>query len=241
MNFNGAIIQARLGSKRLPNKILKPIYKKLNSLDLIFLRLKKSKLLDKIIFAIPKDDKLLIDYLESKGYPYVWGSENNLVSRYLKAAEQFNIQKIIRITSDCPLIDSELLDKCILNSKHYEYFSNNTPPEESDFANGSDIEIFNIDILKNIEKLFNNKKDREHVTFPMWDGRMQILSNRLKKEKSDKGVRITLDYPEDLKVIRIILEKSKDIYISYDSIIRLYRDLNLELINGKFHYSDGWK
>lgn len=241
MILNGAIIQARLGSTRFPLKILKPIFNELNSLDLIFLRLNKSKLLDKIVFAIPKGDKDLIDYLKSKNYPYVCGSENDVVSRYIKAAERFNIQNIIRITSDCPLIDPNLLDQCLVKSKGIQYFSNNTPPEESDFANGSDIEIFDIQTLKTIDKLFKNKRDKEHVTFPMWDGRLNILSKRLKKENSDRDVRITLDYPEDLKVIKIILEKSQDVYISYDSIIFLYKHLNLKSINGKFHYSDGWK
>ena len=163
-----------------------------------------------------------------------------MTQRYLKAAFEFNVEKIVRITADCPLVDPNILDKCINFSNEYDYVSNNTPPEESDYANGSDVEVFSTRLLQRRAKSYKSIRDNEHVTFPMWDGRMKICKYRLKKEVSDKNVRITIDNEEDLKVIRDILIYSDNIFINYESIVKIYNKLDLHKINGKYHYSEGW-
>ncbi len=241
MEKASAIIQARINSTRLPGKVLKNIYNNLNSLDLIYLRLKKCMYLNKIIFAIPKSDTNLIDYLKNKNYKYFLGSETNVRDRYIKAAENNSIEKIVRVTSDCPLIDPFIVDECIKKSKKFEYISNNTPPDISDYANGSDVEVFSKDLLKLSAEIFPNSKDKEHVTFPFWDGRMKIKSFRMKKKISDKSIRITLDYKNDLIVLKKILESSKNLYINYDDIIRTYKSLRLDKYNGNYEYDAGWK
>ena len=236
-----AIIQARLNSSRLPGKILKPIFDNLNSLDLIQLRLKKCKQLEDIIFAIPLDDNILRNYLEKNNYKFFLGSENDVRDRYIKTAENYSIDKIVRITSDCPLVDPLIVDNCILKSRIFDYVSNNTPPEDSDFANGSDVEVFSTYLLKKAANTFTSSRDKEHVTFPFWDGRMNINSHRISKNISDKRIRITLDYEKDLIVLRKILNHKNDIQINYDDIISTYNLLNLYKLNGKFKYNAGWK
>lgn len=236
-----AIIQARMNSSRLPGKILKPIFNDLNSLDLIQLRLKKCKNLDNIIFAIPFNDEKLINYLSKKNYQYFLGSEIDVRDRYIKTAENFSVEKIVRITSDCPLIDPIIVDACISKSNLFEYVSNNTPPEESDFANGSDVEVFSTYLLKKTANSFKSMSDKEHVTFPFWDGRMKINRYRISKNKSDKKIRITLDYENDLKVLRKILSHTNNIYIKYDEIISTYNFLDLYKLNGQFKYNSGWR
>ena len=236
-----AIIQARINSTRLPGKILKTIFDNLNSLDLIHIRLSKCLNLDKIVFAVPDTDLKLIKYLKNKNYEFYTGSEKDVRDRYLKTAEFYSIEKIVRITSDCPLIDPTLVDKCISESEKYEYVSNNTPPAISDYANGSDIEVFSKSLLSSSSKVFLGKKDKEHVTFPFWDGRMNINKFRLTKKSSDKEIRITLDYEEDLIVLRDLLSSSNDIYINYDDIVSKYKLLELGKINGNFQYDAGWK
>ena len=235
-----AIIQARINSSRLPGKILKTLYSDLNSIDLIQLRLSKSKYINKIIFAVPQKDFDLIYYLKKREYSYSVGDENDVVSRYLYAASEHNIQKIVRITSDCPLVDPEIVDSCVQISSSFDYVSNNTPPEESDYANGSDVEVFNTSLLKSLAKNFKSSRDKEHVTFPFWDGRMKISSYRLNKDKSDKSIRITLDYKDDLVVIKRILNKTQNIHMSYNDIILAYKEMGLDKINGQYHYSQGW-
>lgn len=234
------IIQARLGSKRYPEKILKEIFEDQNSLDLIYLRLKKSNLVDKIIFAVPQKDEKLINYLEKKSYLFTTGEELDLMGRYIKAAKEFKVKNIVRITSDCPLVDPNIVDLCISKLANFDYVSNNTPPEESDYANGSDVEVFSLDLLEEVNLKYTNSKDKEHVTFPMWDGRLKLKSLRISKERSDKHIRITLDHMEDLKVIKKIFEISKNPFVSYERIIKIYNDNQLHKINGKFHYADGW-
>ena len=234
------IIQARLGSKRYPEKILKEIFEDQNSLDLIYLRLKKSNLVNKIIFAVPQSDEKLIHFLKKKSYPFTTGDEMDLMYRYKKAAKEFGIKNIVRVTSDCPLVDPNIVDLCISKLENFDYVSNNTPPDESDYANGSDVEVFSLDLLEKVSLKYTNLKDKEHVTFPMWDGRLKIKSLRISKKRCDKHIRITLDHIEDLNVIKKILEISKNPFINYDSIIKIYNDNQLSKINGKFHYADGW-
>ena len=236
-----AIVQARINSTRFPRKILKPIYKNFNSLDLIQVRLSKCLNLQNIIFTVPESDLELIEYLKNKNYEYFTGSEKDVRDRYLKTAEFYSIENIVRITSDCPLVDPSLVDKCIVKFEKYQYVSNNTPPTKSDYANGSDIEVLSKSSLYSSAKNFLNNKDKEHVTFPFWDGRMNIKKYRLNKNSSDKKIRITLDYEEDLIVLQKLLNYSQDIFINYDDIISAYKLLELEKINGGFQYDAGWK
>ena len=113
MSFT-AIIQARTNSSRLPNKVLLN-YKNLTPLSILIKRLKKSKYLKKIIIATTKkknDDKI-VKYCKENKILSFRGDENNVLKRYYLAAKKFKIKKIVRITSDCPLIDYRILDQMI--------------------------------------------------------------------------------------------------------------------------------
>ncbi len=110
-----AIIQARLGSKRFPNKILKKINNKETVLDYIIKRISKSKKINKIIIATTKnknDDKIE-RYLKKKKILFFRGSEKNVLSRYYFCSKKFKANLIVRITSDCPLVDPKIVDKMI--------------------------------------------------------------------------------------------------------------------------------
>ena len=114
------IIQARLGSKRFPQKILKKVEGK-SIIELIISRLKLSKKINQIVVAIPKtkiDDKLN-DFLKKRKITIFRGSEKNVLKRYYDAANYFKSNTIVRITSDCPLVDYKIIDKMIdiLNKK----------------------------------------------------------------------------------------------------------------------------
>ena len=118
-----------------------------------------------------------------------------------------------------------------------------TPAESSDFCNGSDIEVFSFDLLKSLSRDFLNPSDREHVTFPLWDGRYQCnytnLNHLIPEPISD--VRITLDYEEDLTVLRQLSKNLNLATADLLSIANMYRQLNLNLINGGFRFDAGWK
>ena len=107
-----AIVQARENSSRFPNKVLNFINKK-TILEIINTRLKKSKNLSNIVFAIPENDKKIRSLLIKKKIKYFLGSEKNVLERFYKCAKKYKADTIVRITADCPLVDFEILDKMI--------------------------------------------------------------------------------------------------------------------------------
>ena len=248
MNFESAIlIQARIGSSRLRAKVLHKI-KGISILELGYKRLKKCKNVDKIIYLIPdnEENQILKQEIESFGGFVFIGSENDLISRYLNCARKYNVKKIIRITSDCPLVDYLEVDNFINIYKKFPiknlYLSNYTPPEYASYCNGSDIEIFSYEMLEKADLAFQSKKDREHVTFQFWDGRFKCnhLKINWQQELPIKNVRLTIDYPEDLKVLEILSSKINIVDSTLNEICAAYMESELYLINGHFDSKAGW-
>tara|TARA_B100000780_G_scaffold269209_1_gene227843 strand:+ start:1201 stop:1914 length:714 start_codon:yes stop_codon:yes gene_type:complete len=202
----GCIIQARLTSKRFPKKILKKIKNK-SIVEIIHHRVSKIKKVDKIIFAIPKNKEniKLEKFLKNKKIEYIKGSENNVLDRYYKTAKKFKFDVIIRITSDCPLLDPFLCSKMlnIFLKNKYDYLSNILIRS---YPVGLDCEIFTI---KTLEKTFKNAKskfDLEHVTPYMRSKKRFKIKNFYQNQKLEKQ-RWTLDYPLDLKFINLAFLK----------------------------------
>ena len=246
-DINVCLIQARMESSRLPGKVLLPLYKEMCAIDIIYQRLLRSREISKIIFIIPEDgtSDALYDYITGLGASVVRGSANDLVSRHLQAVSGINDCNILRITSDCPLVDPSWVDKCIAlhNKNDADYTSTYTPAHESLFCNGSDIEIFSKSMLQHLYVQYPSPKDREHVTFPLWDGRMQHIkhlkmSSCLQANFSD--VRITLDYPADLEVIRRVLAEAGSIFLPLERLVQIYRNLSCNQQNGSINYAAGW-
>ena len=135
-----AIVQARMGSTRLPNKVMKLILGK-TMIEILLKRLSQSSEIDQIVVATPSTqcDLPLVNLLQSLGYVCFRGSENDVLSRYVKAAKFFNADVVVRITGDCPLVDSRLVDECISRFKNLsvDYFSIQPPS----YPDGLDIEI----------------------------------------------------------------------------------------------------
>ena len=198
------VLQARLGSKRFPSKILKKIYKNHSSLSFLVNNIKRSK--NNLVVATTdkiKDNKI-VSWCRKKKIRYFRGSENNVFERYKKTAKKFKIKNIIRLTSDCPLIDFQLLEKMKKTyiEKNLDYISNTLPIKKSKFPNGSDIEIFKSTLFEKYKKI--SKKDKEHVTNLFWkDSKIKIKNFTSKKDFSN--LRYTLDYKEDLIVIKKII------------------------------------
>ena len=202
-----AFIQARQTSKRLPNKI----FLKLNKhtiLKNIYLRLKKSKFLNNIVYLIPKNSNntKLKNYLKSKKYKFFCGDEHNVLKRYHDALKMFNPDVIVRITSDCPLVDYRLLDKMIskfLKFKNIDYFSNTI---KRSFPDGLDIEIFTKNALKITYKKAKKKYDLEHVT-PYMQKNLKV--SNFQNDKNYSKLRWTLDTMEDYNKLNNMFEKFK--------------------------------
>ena len=216
------IIQARLTSSRFPSKVIK----KINNKPLIFFlneRLKKCKNVDKIVFAIPNNNKnlRLKKYLKRKNINFFSGSENNVLERYYFASKKFNAKTIIRITADCPLADYNLIDRFIkiFNKSKVDYLSNNL---NYSFPHGLDVEVFS---YKSLEKSYLNAKtvyEKEHVT-PYIRKNNSFKKVNLFLNKDYHQIRLTVDYEKDLIVIKNILKEIKNINkFGLQEIIELY-------------------
>ena len=213
-------VQARITSKRFPKKIFAEINGK-KIIEILIAKLKKIKHIDKIVFLIPdtKKNKDLSKLLEKLNIEVFKGSENNVLERYYLAAKKYNVKNIIRITSDCPLIDIKLSQKIIKKflSGDYNYVSNTDPPT---FPDGMDIEIFKFKTLEQAWKNSKTKAEKEHVTVYMKKNEKKKFN--IKSDKDLSKIRITLDYKEDLILLRKIFNYFKpDIHFGLNKIVNL--------------------
>ncbi len=210
--YTKIIIQARVGSKRFPKKILKKIDSR-NIIEFLIERLLKKVKKENIIIATTlnkKDNSLL--YIKKKYNINLFrGSENNVLKRYIDCASKFKVKNIIRITSDCPLIDTKILDKMLKNFKKnkYDYYSNNCILCSKKYADGLDIEIFTLNSLKKVNKISKNKSDYEHVTNIYWKKKDFFKIGFHQPRNDQKNFRFSVDYKSDLIAVKKIIFKLK--------------------------------
>ncbi|MGE7836040.1 cytidylyltransferase domain-containing protein [Viridibacillus arvi] len=219
-----AIIQARMGSTRLPGKILKEV----NDKPLLAYQLERiahSKFIDKIVIATTVDQKddVIVEFCENNDVEYYRGSENDVLSRYYEAAEQFGGETIVRLTSDCPLIDPEIVDQTIQHfiDNDFDYVSNAIEPT---YPRGLDVEVFTKESFKKVYEEATLPRDREHVTayyYTTKDFEISSIKNNIDYSKH----RWTVDTMEDFHLIKLIIE---NLYINnplftLEDIIELLR------------------
>jgi spore coat polysaccharide biosynthesis protein SpsF len=242
-----AIIQARMGSTRLPVKVLMEV-DGVTLLEYQIDRIKRSKKLNKIIVAtsiLEQDDKIA-DFCDSHDILCFRGSENDVLARYYDCAKQYRAETVVRLTADCPLIDPFVIDQTIalFQKEGADYCGNTVPPESSKFPDGSDVEVFSIQALTQAHYKATDHQDREHVTFFFWKYNHAFKTAQLSQEEDWSKYRFTVDYPEDFEVVRfLIMElKKQGIFGHLDDFIHLL-DQNPEIKtkNSKFHFGIGWK
>jgi len=231
-----AILQARMESSRLPGKVMievggKPIIK------ILYNRLRNSKFLDNIVVATGPETKnfKLIKYMKEQKINFLIGSENDVLERYCDTAEHYKANTIVRITSDCPFADADLIDEVI--SEHLDCkndYTSNTDP--ATYPDGLDVEVFNIKALITANNEAKENFEREHVT-PYIRNNKLIKKSCIKNNIDLSGLRWTLDTEEDLKVINKIFEHFYPIQdFSWMEILELYRK-NKELFKFNNHLS----
>ena len=202
-----AIIQARSTSKRFKGKVLKKI-NKLSIVQLINERLKKSKQLDDIIFCIPnnRSNIKLERHLRNSKIKVFKGPENDVLKRFYLTAKKNKANTIVRITADCPFVDTRLMDEMLKDFKRFksiEYYSNILP---ATFPDGLDIEIFSFKYLK---EAFLNVKDnfsKEHVTTYMRKNMKKAKNKEFKKDLS--FINLSLNTKSDYKKIHNLFKKN---------------------------------
>lgn len=240
-----AITQARIGSTRLPGKILKKI-KDESILEIHLKRILRSQSITTLKVATttePGSQK--IDAIASKfGITVYKGSVNNVLERFYYAALPEKPEWIVRLTSDCPLIDPNVIDQVIhfALSNNLDYASNTLEPT---FPDGMDVEVFKFSALKRAVKEANLISEYEHVTPYIWKnssykGEKMFVSDCLKNDKDYSSIRLTIDTIEDFYVIERLVklygtEKDWMIYAK-----GLEEHPNIKKLNEKFQRNEGY-
>ena len=200
-----AIVQARMGSTRLPNKVMKPIGG-VPMIELLLSRLSQAKEVDQIVVATSVDDrnKPLAEHVRKLGYACEQGSEDDVLDRYVRAAKAHLADVVVRITGDCPLVDPALVDEAIrrFNASDVDYFSNTNPPT---YPDGLDIEVCRFKVLEQASLETSKPSDREHVTpYLRESGRFKTAAMRHREDLS--ALRWTVDEPADFAVVESVFQ-----------------------------------
>lgn len=202
-----AIIQARMGSMRLPGKILKTINGK-TLLEYQIERVKQARSIDQIIIAttVKDSEQPIVDLCEKLGVDYYRGSEENVLSRYYEGAQTFGVDVVARLTSDCPIIDPKVIDQVV---KHYldnqssvDYVSNTL---ERTYPRGLDTEVFSFEALGKAYHEAVLPRDKEHVTAYFYTNPNLFKLQGIKNETDYGSYRWTVDTAEDFELIQLIL------------------------------------
>lgn len=238
------IIQARIGSTRLPGKILKT-YKNLTPLKILIKRLQNCKNIKNIIICTTKDpnDFKVVNFCKKEKLLYFRGNKQNVLSRYYNAAKKFNSKYIIRITSDCPLVDYRIINNMIVEfqKRKPDYYAN-TYPLPTKYPDGMDIEIFNFKTLEFTNRYAYLPSEREHVTPYMFKTKkFKILKKNLHIDLSD--YRFCIDYKKDFILFKKFIDyfKNKIYNVSMFELVKYVKN------NPKFIYyqkkikrNEGW-
>jgi spore coat polysaccharide biosynthesis protein SpsF len=226
------IIQARLGSSRFPKKIIQKLDNRSvleYMLEQISLNFNKRNII--VNTTLSKKDDFLVKFLNKNKINYYRGSEHNVLDRYIKCAKYFKVKNIIHLTSDCPFVDVNLIQKMkiyFLKSK-IDYLANTYPPNQSYYPDGTDIEIYKFKSLLKLSKLTNKKEDKEHVTNFFWKNPKIFKTKIFPAKKNLANFKFSLDYKNDLFLLKKILfiSKNKKIKMTYQNITNIINNNKL--------------
>ncbi len=237
-----AMIQARCGSSRLPNKVLKDLSGK-TDLQWVIERVRRSRLIDEVIVvtSIEKSNLPLIKLCAELGVRVFVGSEEDVLDRYYQAAKLLKPEYVVRITADCPLFDWRYLDMAIEQMEEdTDYMAEMT----ESFPDGEDIEIVKYSVLQKSWKEARLASEREHVTMYIKNHPKQFRIQNL--ECPIKGIgdkRWTLDEDEDYELISAIyrhfISQGREDFVTEDILAFLEEHEELEQLNAKYMRNEG--
>lgn len=217
-----AIVQARMGSTRLPNKVMKTIAG-VPMIELLLARLARASEVDEIVVATSEDvrNQPLADHVGSLGYRCFRGSEDDVLARFVAAAQEAGADVVIRITGDCPLVDPALVDAAIRGFREagVDYFSNTAPPS---YPDGLDIEVFTRTALERAAVESDEPFDHEHVTPYLRSGRFATAGMSSGEDLS--GLRWTVDEQADFEVVsNVFAHFAPDTHFGWRRVLELQR------------------
>jgi spore coat polysaccharide biosynthesis protein SpsF len=241
------IIQARMSSTRLPGKVMREVLGR-PLLALMAERVMNSKLAGTVVIATTsgREDDVIEELCAAENLDCFRGDKDDLLDRHYKAAISYNADIVVKIPSDCPLIDSEVIDKVIeshiRNLYSYDYVSNLHP---ATYPDGNDVESITFSALHRAWKNACKDYELEHTTPYIWDNPGKFKTGNVLWETGldySNTHRWTLDYEEDYEFIRAVYEKlyTADKKFTLYDIIRLMEDRKeIGLINS-MHLGVNW-
>ncbi len=218
----GIITQARMTSTRLLGKILKTVNNK-TLLQYHIERLQHTGASIVIATTINATDDCVCQYALDNNINYYRGSEHNVLSRFYETALKFNYDIIVRVTSDCPLIDGNLIQQSIahylqLNNPNL-YMGNGV---ERTYARGFDFELFSFQLLKEAYNNATEMADLEHVTPYIWQNKSgQVQLHHITQATNNSHLRITVDTAEDFELIQELIQNYGADKLTYTEIEQL--------------------
>ena len=215
-----AVIQARMGSSRLPGKVLKLLAGK-PVLEHVFTRVSAAKLIDDVIVATSElsGDDAIVEFCTKMGWKFIRGSERDVLSRYCLAAEASRADVVVRVTSDCPLFSPIILDDMLerFDPEVADYMSTNWP--DRTFPVGLDCEVMSAAALRKIEANATEVYDREHVTPHFYRNPDDFrLLGHAHASRLDH-IRITLDTQQDYDRLIGLLAKYPKLALPHTDVI----------------------
>ncbi|WP_394903134.1 cytidylyltransferase domain-containing protein [Clostridium butyricum] len=211
------IVQARMGSERLPGKVMLPINGK-PMISYIMNSLKKSKYINEVILATStlKINDPLYEYVTHIGFEVFRGSEDNVLERFKQVSDKYKGDIIIRVTGDCPLINPIIVDNVVTKFMMYDYDYVRLDVPNS-FQRGFDVEVFSKDVLEKVYKLVCNSENinkkkyepfREHVTYYIYNNLDKFNVGVVKGEGKyfkNRKINLSVDTLEDFDRVSEIL------------------------------------
>lgn len=201
-----AAIQARMGSTRLPGKVLRTIAGR-PVIERIAERLTRCRELDGIVVATSEEgrDDAVAALAARLGLPCVRGSEADLIQRLGRAVTETKADALVRITADCPLVDPHLVDRIVAvwrgSGGTLDYVSNVFPPT---YPDGLDVELLSRGVFERLHREVTEPRFRESLTVYIWEHASQFRIANVEHDQNLRGLRWTLDYPDDLAFVEAV-------------------------------------
>ena len=211
-----AVIQARMGSSRLPGKILLDIAG-LPMLARVVERVRQAETIYEVVVAttVGEEDDVVEQFCQNREYPYVRGDNFNVLSRYMKAAQEFEADIIVRITADCPLMDPVVIDRTVhafLKEYPEAQFGTNRGKDQIQrtYPIGMDVEVMTFDALETAYNEATEGYQKEHVTPFLYESVGLFKKTSIDANGDYGSQRWAVDTPEDLAFVREIYTRMGD-------------------------------
>lgn len=220
-----AIIQARMGSTRLPGKVMMDLCGR-PVLSRVVDRTLRAGLLNQVLVATTTEvaDKVIVEHCWRWGWPCFRGSEGDVLDRYYQAALESKAEVVVRITSDCPLIDPGIIDQVVRELLEHEvdYVSNTLPPRT--FPRGLDVEALSFEALARAWREDQNLAWREHVTPYIYEHPDRFRLRGVTNAIDYSHMRWTVDTAEDLAFVRLVYDYFGSDTFSWKQVLQVLQE-----------------